>query len=293
MLDFHADIPKGENHMQRQWRRSLVALSAVSVIAGTTVIATQSIAEPDPRATATTAAERHGWGDEIPEGSDEFNYGSEQEPAVPDEAKWDLVGDAVGQCIPGHDSNGQRCEEKSRVVGQVLRQTGEANGDTAWLGSNFSQQYGRWEARVRSMPNGDNNDRQYHPLLIIWPDSDRWPEDGEYDFLENEAPGQDCAESWIHYPHNPDVDTQQEFSQKCGVDLTQWHNIGFEWTADGVKGFIDGEEWFSFSGGENGDRQCIQCMPSGHLTIQLDNFYGEDLQPATYEIDWVHTYAVT
>lgn len=279
--------------MQRGWRTPLVALGALSLVAAVTTGLVSTAMADEPAPTPGTAAERYDWGEPIPEASDEFNYGSEAEPAVPDEAKWDLVGDGVGQCIPGHAENGQRCEEKSRVYGNVLRQVGEANGDTAWLGSHHNQQYGRWEARTRSMPNGDDNGRLYHPLLIIWPESDAWPEDGEYDFLENEAPGQDCVESWIHYPHNPDVDTQQEFSQKCGVDLTQWHDIAFEWTPDHVKGFIDGEEWFSYSGGENDVRQCIQCMPSGHLTIQLDNFYGDDLQPAIYEIDWVHTYALT
>jgi hypothetical protein len=33
-------------------------------------------------------------------------------------------------------------------------------------------------------------------------------------------------------------------------------------------------------------------MPSGHQTIQLDNFYGDDMTPATYEIDWYREYAV-
>lgn len=84
---------------------------------------------------------------------------------------------------------------------------------------------------------------------------------------------------------------QQEFARRCGVDLTQWHNVAVEWTPDHVKGFIDGAEWFSFSGGANDIRDCIQCAPPMHQTIQLDNFHGEDLQPAVYEIDWARVYA--
>ncbi|MEU6909056.1 hypothetical protein ACWDZW_05015 [Streptomyces coeruleorubidus] len=187
---------------------------------------------------ATTAAERYGWGDRLPAWSDEFGYGSEAGPAVPDRAKWRLAGGGPGKCWPGHSDNG----------------------------------------------------RPYHPLLILWPDSNRHPEDGEYDYLENGAPGESCAEAFLHYPHPRDVPVQQEHARKCGVDLSQWHNVAVEWTPDHLRGFIDGEEWFRFSGGANADRDCIQCAPSMHQTIQLDNFHGDGLQSAVYEVNWARVY---
>lgn len=281
--------------MGKKINRRWLALGAAAVLTATLGVTTTVLADPasgeaDPKADDTpTAAEVHGWGEAIPEASDEFDYGSEDDPAVPDQDKWNLAGGGVDQCGPGHDGNGQRCDKNSRVYGGVLRQTGEANGDTGWLGAKFGQQYGRWEARVRSEATGDGGDT-YHPLLILWPDSDQWPQDGEYDYLENMAPGEDCAEAYIHYPHQPG-EVQQEHAQKCGVDLTQWHNIAVEWTPEHVKGFVDGEEWFSFSGGENDIRDCIQCAPSMHQTIQLDNFHGDGMQPAVYEVDWLRTYA--
>lgn len=265
--------------MQRRW---LVALGTVLLLSTTAITTGTATAASD------SAAARFDWGDPLP-ASDEFDYGSETAPAVPDQDKWDLAGGGVDQCWPGHADNGQRCDKNTRVVGGVLRQTGEANGDSGWLASTFGQQYGRWEARVRSQATGDDNGRQYHPLLILWPDSDRWPQDGEYDYLENSAPGEDCAEAFIHYPHDPGP-VQQEFAQKCGADLSEWHNIGVEWTPDHVKGYVDGVEWFSFSGGEGDGRQCIQCAPSMHQTIQLDNFFGDDLQSAVYEVDWARVY---
>ncbi|HEX2132781.1 MAG TPA: glycoside hydrolase family 16 protein [Actinophytocola sp.] len=282
--------------MLRRWR-AVVAVGSAAVLVGTGV-SLAAAAEPGGTAasevtdTADTAAARYDWGDPLPEWSDEFDYGSEAEPAVPDQDKWSLAGGGVDQCWPGHAGNGRRCDKNTRVVGGLLRQTGEANGDSGWLASKFGQRYGRWEARVRSQATGENNDRQYHPLLILWPDSDRWPEDGEYDYLENGAPGEDCAEAFIHYPHDADAPVQQEHAEKCGVDLTQWHNVGIEWTPDHVKGFIDGEEWFSFSGGANDVRECIQCAPSMHQTIQLDNFYGDDMQSAVYEVDWARVYTL-
>lgn len=279
--------------------RAVLAAALVGVMAGTVTIAAPSQASTNPTATppgasqADSAAERFDWGEPLPDPSDEFDYGSEDEPAVPDQSKWNLAGGGEGQCWPGHAGNGQRCDKNTRVYGGVLRMIGEANGDSGWLASKFGREYGRWEARVRSVNTDTPNGREYHPLLIIWPDSDQWPEGGEYDYLENGSAGEDCAEAFIHYPHVPDVDVQQEFAEEsdCGEPLSEWHNVAFEWTADHVVGFIDGEEWFRFSDGENDVRECIQCMPSGHQTIQLDNFYGADMTPAEYEMDWYREYA--
>lgn len=230
----------------------------------------------------TSAAERYGWGTPLP-GSDEFDY-----TGPPDPAKWNVA----GECWAGHAGNGKRCASRSTVDGSKLVQTGLANGDSAWLGSKTDLRHGRWEARVRSTGTGPANGRQYHPLLIIWPSSNRWPQDGEYDFLENGAPGQDCAESFIHYPHDAGVAVQQVFTKEkdCGEPLTEWHDVAFEWTPDHVRGYIDGKQWFDLSGGAGGNRRAIQDMPSGHLTIQLDNFFGANMQPATYEVDWVRIY---
>ncbi|MEV8378911.1 family 16 glycosylhydrolase [Kribbella sp. NPDC056861] len=235
-----------------------------------------------PPTGGSSAAEKFGWGTPLP-ASDEFNY-----TGAPDSTKWN----AAGECWAGHAGNGRRCASRSTVANGYLRQTGLANGDSAWLASKLNKQYGRWEARIRSNPQGANNGRQYHPLLIVWPESDRWPQDGEYDFLENGAPGQACAESFMHYPHNAGIETQQIFGKEtnCGAALTEWHNVALEWTPNYVKGFIDGVQWFSYTGGANSVRRCIQCMPSGHLTIQLDNFYGANMQPASYDVDWARIY---
>ncbi|SCK39172.1 licheninase [Streptomyces sp. WMMB 714] len=266
-------------------RRLAVGLGAVAL----TVALGAAAAQPAPPRPAT-AAERYGWGDPLPEWSDEFEYGSEADPAVPDRGRWRLAGGGPGECWPGHGGNGRRCDERTRVVGHVLRMTGQADGDSGWLASAYGQRYGRWEARVRSRATASDNGRQYHPLLILWPDSDEHPRDGEYDYLENSAPGEQCAEAFLHYPHPEEVPVQQEFAQKCGVDLTQWHNVAVEWTPDHLRGFLDGEEWFRFSGGADEDRDCIQCAPSMHQTIQLDNFHGSDMQSAVYEVAWARVY---
>ncbi|MEU9051321.1 glycoside hydrolase family 16 protein [Streptomyces sp. NPDC048384] len=280
-------------HRRLRARHLAVGLGAAALgltLAAATVNAAPGRTTVTAAGPAVTAAERYGWGEPLPQGSDEFGYGSEAEPAVPDRDRWRLAGGGPDKCWPGHGDNGRRCDVNTRVVGGILRMTGEADGDSGWLASSYGRRYGRWETRVRSRATAPDNGRQYHPLLILWPDSNRHPEDGEYDYLENGAPGEQCAEAFLHYPHPEGVPVQQEFAQKCGVDLTQWHNVAVEWTPDHVRGFIDGEEWFRFADGANDDRDCMQCAPSMHQTIQLDNFHGGDLQSAVYEVDWARVY---
>lgn len=224
-----------------------------------------------PPAQGITAAERFGWGTPIAAASDEFNY-----TGAPDPSKWSLYSG------PGHAGNGRRVADNNTVQNGFLRQTGEANGDSAGMASRFDQQYGRWEARVRSQGTGTGD--TYHVLMIIWPDSDQRVAHGEYDFLENDVPGQDCAEAFLHYPGETPKVQEHARETNCGAPMSEWHNVAFEWTPQHLKGFIDGKEWFSFSEAD------IAGMPSGHLTIQLDNFYGSGMQPATYEVDWVRTY---
>jgi hypothetical protein len=228
-------------------------------------------AAPPAGGAGTTAAEKLGWGTPIAAGSDEFNYAG-----PPDPSKWSLYnGD-------GHDGNGRRVAANNTVKNGYLRQTGKANGDSAGMASKLNLKYGKWEARVRSV--GSGSGRPYHTLLIIWPQSNEWPDDGEYDFLENSAPGEHCAEAYIHYPdHTPKVQ-EHAVETHCGAPMSEWHNIAFEWTAEAVTGYIDGKEWFSYGAAD------ITAMPSGHLTIQLDNFHGSDMQHATYDVDWVRTY---
>jgi hypothetical protein len=232
-----------------------------------------------------TAAARHNWGTPLP-ASDEFDYGSPASPAVPDRTKWSIAGGAVDACEPGHVKNGRRCDKNTRVLGGIARLTGESNGDTGWLGSKLSQKYGRWEVRARSQATGTvNATRTYHPVLITWPRDHDWPQGAEYDFLENDSPGENCAQAFLHFPnHEP---RRQEHATRCDVDLTQWHNFGFEWTPQHLKGYLNGAEWFHF------DRDCVQCAPGRmYQTIQLDNFSGPDQQPAIFEIDFARVYAI-
>lgn len=236
-----------------------------------------------PRPVVDEAAIKLNWGAPIPAVSDEFNYVGAVNPN-----KWYTPGSGNG-CWAGHNGNGRRCGDRSVVDGQKMVMSGLANGDTGLIGQKTSRQYGRWEARVRTL--GASGGKTYHPVMLIWPQSDRWPQDGEYDFFENQAPAAQSVTAFMHYPHNPGNVQQIQHVQR-NVDTSQWHNIAFEWTPDFVAGYIDGVQWFKDSGGATSTRRCIQCMPSGKMTVQLDNFHGGGMTPGSIEVDWVRVYGL-
>jgi hypothetical protein len=238
------------------------------------------VAALSPSGDQTEAAIRFDWGRPLAI-SDEFNTYTGR----PDPAKWSDPGNwGADGCGAGHAGHGRRCSKNSVVNHGIMTMTGDPNGDTGWLKLNLDQQYGRYEARIRSYNVGTSGN-EYHPLLLIWPTSEQRVQDGEYDFLENGAPGEPCAEAFIHYPGETPKAKEHAVESNCVAPMSEWHNVAFEWTPSGLKGFINGNEWFSF------DEADIAAMPSGHLNIQLDNFYGSGMRQAKLEVDWVRVYA--
>lgn len=198
---------------------------------------------------------------------------------------------------PGHVGNGLRRPSAWSVSNGTLKCFGNAGGTTGGMAHlTVRRQYGRWEARMRAYHTGGgpSNGARYHPVLIVWPDSDVWPNDGEYDWYEGDV-GDTFAGAFIHYPHPNPEPVQQEYRRMDGVAVGDWHNYAFEWQADGVTGYIDGRLWYRMSGGGGPQgRSDIQNMPSGHLTIQLDNFNGgQTHREAIMEVDWVRIWTHT
>ena len=205
-------------------------------------------------------------------GGDEFD-----KPGTPDPKLWSMYDG------PGHDGNGIRTPSAFSVANSILTNHGDANGNTggmAWQGG--SSKTFRVEARMRLYNVGTGSGSQYHPVLIMWPDSDEWPQGGEDDYAETDI-GSGQMEVFIHWPGN-DGSAQSSASKK--LDITQWHNYAVERSAAAVTGWIDGEQWFRFTG------QVLPIPGPMHATIQLDCFDSKaKMQPANQDVDWIRFYA--
>lgn len=211
----------------------------------------------------TTAAGKHGWGK--PVARDEFGY-----TGAPNPKKWSVYDS------PGHDGNGVRSPRAWYVNGRVATVTGNAQGRTGGMSAKFGhRRYGRWEARMRT----NTRDPEYHPVLLLWPDSGDWPCDGEVDYGE----GTSKVARMNFFLHYSCSNAQTYASRK--VDTTRWHNYAVEWTPDAIVGYLDGVEWFRDTNPAH--------QPPGrmHQTVQLDWFPdGTTTTRSRMKVDWVRVY---
>lgn len=246
--------------------------SSTTVTPPTTTAAPTSTSTPPPAGDQSQAATRLGWGTPSVK-SDEFNY-----TGGPDLTRWDVL----SGCSTGHDGNGQRCAARSAVAGGYLRETGLGNGQTGWLGSKVNQRYGRWEVRMRAAADSTSGNA-YHPVLLAWPASDKWPSGGEYDFAETDI-GDPGVDAFIHHPTQSGV-VQDHYAKT--LDMTVWHNYALDWTPGHVRGYIDGVLWFDDTS------PGAQAPGPMHLTIQLDDLDGTHQQAAHMDVDWARIYAAS
>lgn len=142
----------------------------------------------------------------------------------------------------------------------------------------IEQSYGYWEMRMRAYKTGGGGSPG-HPVLILWSPGNVW-NDGEMDFFETDIGSP--AGGFLHCVGNP--------QQNCftipddPVDYSQWHVYGFEWRADGGRGFIDGKPWWSTTTND------WSITKPGHPTIQLDNFGSAPAELDEMDVDWIHAY---
>jgi hypothetical protein len=123
------------------------------------------------------------------------------------------------------DDVGQHDPDNLSVSDGTLKLTsrGDTSAGMAW---DDGQKYGRWEARVRSQQGNG-----YGPVMLLWPDSEDWPEDGEIDIMEIPEGDRTRAHFTLHWSE----DNTQDSKTMTG-DFTQWHNFAVEWTPDRVVG---------------------------------------------------------
>jgi len=95
----------------------------------------------------------------------------------------------------------------------------------------YGQTYGRYSVRLRAEAVAG-----FKLAFLLWPDSERWPDDGEIDFPDADLTGHLGA-----FLHHPDpTGSKQEF----GSDVTfeDWHTATIEWSPDLVRFLLDDVE---------------------------------------------------
>lgn len=162
----------------------------------------------------------------------------------------------------------------------TIDSVGSSVGGTCWCDGGGSYTYGKWEIRARM----SNSARQW-PALLLWPESERWPIDGEIDIAEFESPVRNGSTFTVHYG----ADNKQIAHTSAG-DFTQWHTFGVDWQPGYIKYYLDGALQFTVT-----EPAAIPHTPM-HLAIQTNAgnsaWLGTPLPGTTskLEVDWVKMY---
>jgi len=173
-----------------------------------------------------------------------------------------------------------------RDPGQLVVAGGElevrAEGNVAGgLAHRQNLLYGKWEVRARV-----DRGQGYGPAILLWPQSDAWPEDGEIDI--SEIPRGDRRRS--HFTVHWGAENRQA-SAANGGDFTHWHVFGCEWRPGGIRYLLDGEPQWEL----RSPAAAIPAKPM-HLALQLDvGGSGRWIpprdpttpQPVALHVDWV------
>jgi Glycosyl hydrolases family 16 len=97
--------------------------------------------------------------------------------------------------------------------------------------SHNGQLYGRYAVRFKSDPVAG-----YKTAWLLWPDSERWPRDGEIDFPEGSLNGTFCA-----FMHRQGATSSVDQDAYCtSASYTSWHTAVIEWSPLNVKFILDG-----------------------------------------------------
>ena len=245
----------------------------------------------------------------VPEGyslvwEEEFNDErlSGGKPALPDTGKWwyeNLQKGAVNNELQTYVGGYRGTDTVAAIHDGTLKIIAQKSGSdiiSARINSNESWTYGYFEARLR-VPGGKGT----WPAFWMLPEKENlnWPLDGEIDIMEYVGYQPNVVHSTVHTgAYNHMIGTQKGATKTIQNAETAFHIYAVEWTADYIKGFVDGEAYFRFDNDGKGDKKTWPFNVPFYLKLNLawgGDWGGaqgvdESKLPATYEIDYVRVY---
>ncbi|HWJ11801.1 MAG TPA: glycoside hydrolase family 16 protein [Nocardioides sp.] len=161
-----------------------------------------------------------------------------------------------------------------------------------WISTHgrWSQQYGRFEARMRVQAADVPG---LHEAFWLWPDtrfsSDAdWPLSGEIDIAETYSAHPDLVIPFLHYSADSGgpVDGLNT-AWSCRTTRGGWHTYALEWTADRLEILVDGRSCLVNTSGASSFRKRFIINLTQLLGAGVNAFDGTAPLPATMEVDWV------
>jgi Glycosyl hydrolases family 16 len=183
----------------------------------------------------------------------------------------------------GQEGNGLRRPEAFSIIDGNLVVTAamiDNNLVSGGMAQNINQTFGKYEFRVRVEK--DSSDAM-SAVVLTWPQSERWPMDGENDIYETGIDGDRHAfYTNIHYGTSANT----QFTYVHEADASSWHIMSMEWTSDYIKIYRDSSLVWTLT-----DKNAIPKV-NHHLCIQLDAFKPIVSKPVHMFVDWVKIYGL-
>ena len=144
--------------------------------------------------------------------------------------------------------------------------------------------YGRIEFRAKSMLDPDG---YVGGVILTWPASEQWPQDGEMDIYEILSPQSPVLNTFIHHPDfsDPSKDVHVQYTH-TGLDRTQWHTFRLDWFPDYLHLYVDDVKVWELT-----DARRIP-QTAHRFVIQAGSKVNVINNPVTLEVDYIRVYQI-
>ncbi|HET6165731.1 MAG TPA: glycoside hydrolase family 16 protein [Marmoricola sp.] len=156
----------------------------------------------------------------------------------------------------------------------------------------FSQQYGRFEARMKTTAASTTG---LHEAFWLWPD-DRystinWPDSGEIDVAETFSAHPTTAGSYLHYDSDQSSLLLTSNAMNCAASRGVWNTFAVEWGPSRIETFVNGKSCLVNTSADPAFQKryiinLTQGMGGGTWNQLVD---GTPI-PATVQFDYVHVW---
>lgn len=183
----------------------------------------------------------------------------------------------------GNGGNGLRRDSAIQLdgSGNLVITANSVNGQpvSGGMSTQRSYTYGWFEFRVRTEPDPTGT---MSGVVLTWPLSGGWPEDGENDIYETGADA-GTRSPFYSYVHYGAANNQHVF--RHDADGAQWHTMAMDWRPDAIRFYRDGAP-----AGTLTDASAIPDV-AHLLCIQLDAMATRQLTaPVRMFVDYVRIY---